>query len=242
MFWLDGTKYIREASYGLKYFLWFQFSHMSIFAIALVYFVIVMWHLHFRSSASLAVAKQQADRKGATIGTLLVYWNFFLCIFSMMMLVGLILGCFRIVQEHGFYAYFCDGELGWQYKSQGDLPIGAYMALFMISKIPELIDTMFMVVRGRNIRFLHWYHHLTVLLYCWLITRTTYPGTPFSMLNAFVHSIIYYYARTAQGVRPQFAKFITLIQLRCARTPPQHLVWGHVVLDEPRNACDGGEQ
>ena len=69
VFWLDGTKYIREASYGLKYFLWFQFSHMSIFAIALVYFVIVMWHLHFRSSASLAVAKQQADRKGAAIGT-----------------------------------------------------------------------------------------------------------------------------------------------------------------------------
>ena len=68
----------------------------------------------------------------------------------MIMLVGLILGCFRIVQEHGFYAYFCDGELGWQYKVQGDSPIGAYMALFMISKIPELIDTMFMVVRGRT--------------------------------------------------------------------------------------------
>ena len=245
VFWLDGTKYIREASYGLKYFLWFQFSHMSIFAIALVYFVIVMWHLHFRSSASLAVAKQQADRKGAAIGTLLVYWNFLLCIFSMIMLVGLILGCFRIVQEHGFYAYFCDGELGWQYKSQGDLPIGAYMALFMISKIPELIDTMFMVVRGRNIRFLHWYHHLTVLLYCWLITRTTYPGTPFSLLNAFVHSIMYYYyARTAQGVRPQFAKFITLIQLTqmvlgLLLSIAFGITW--YLTKDHENSCDGGE-
>ena len=151
---------------------------------------------------------------------------------------------FRIVQEHGFYAYFCDGELGWQYKSQGDLPI-RHMALFMISKIPELIDTMFMVVRGRNIRFLHWYHHLTVLLYCWLITRTTYPGTPFSLLNAFVHSIMYYYyARTAQGVRPQFAKFITLIQLTqmvlgLLLSIAFGITW--YLTKDHENSCDGGE-
>ena len=214
IFYLDSTAFIRWASYSLKQYLWFRMTDTTVFAIAFVYFLIVMWHLNIRSSSSIAVAKQQADRKGALITTLLVYWNYFLCIFSMMMLVGVSLGCLRIINQHGFYAYFCDGELGWQYASNGDSPIGVYMALFMVSKIPELVDTMFMVVRGRPIRFLHWYHHLTVLLYCWLITRTTYPGTPFSLLNAFVHSVMYYYyARTAQGVRPQFAKFVTLIQL-----------------------------
>ncbi len=214
VFYLDGTEFIHKASYNLKQYLWFSVSDTYIFAIAFVYFLIVMWHLNIRSSSSIAVAKQQADRKGALVGKLLVYWNYFLCIFSIIMLVGLGLGCFRIINKHGFYKYFCDGELGWQYAAKGDSPLGVYMALFMVSKIPELIDTMFMVLRGRPIRFLHWYHHITVLLYCWLITRTTYPGTPFSLINAFVHSVMYYYyARTAQGVRPQFAKFVTLIQL-----------------------------
>ena len=32
-----------------------------------------------------------------------------------------------------------------------------YMYMFMLSKFPELIDTLFLVVRGRAAPFLHWY-------------------------------------------------------------------------------------
>ena len=39
--------------------------------------------------------------------------------------------------------------------------------LFIYSKVPELVDTAFVVLRKKPLIFLHWYHHVTVLLYCW---------------------------------------------------------------------------
>eukprot|EP00122_Pirum_gemmata_P011475 Pgem_evm2s10633 len=46
-------------------------------------------------------------------------------------------------------------------------PSGMWTTLFIFSKIPELFDTMFIVLRKRPLIFLHWYHHITVLAYCW---------------------------------------------------------------------------
>ena len=51
----------------------------------------------------------------------------------------------------------------------------AWMALFIYSKIPELFDTFFIVARQSPLIFLHWYHHLTVLLYCWHSYATEAP-------------------------------------------------------------------
>jgi len=38
---------------------------------------------------------------------------------------------------------------------------------FCFSKLPELIDTVFIVLRKQPLIFLHWYHHASVLIYCW---------------------------------------------------------------------------
>ncbi len=35
------------------------------------------------------------------------------------------------------------------------------------TQVPELFDTFFIVARKSKLIFLHWYHHVTVLLYCW---------------------------------------------------------------------------
>merc|ERR1712127_1141715 len=40
--------------------------------------------------------------------------------------------------------------------------------LFVLSKFAELWDTFFIVVHKKPLIFLHWYHHITVLLYCWV--------------------------------------------------------------------------
>ena len=50
------------------------------------------------------------------------------------------------------------------------------MYMFMLSKFPELVDTVLLVLRGRPVPFLHWYHHITVLLYCVLTTRLEYAA------------------------------------------------------------------
>ena len=35
------------------------------------------------------------------------------------------------------------------------------------SKLPELGDTLFIVLRKQQLIFLHWYHHITVFIYVW---------------------------------------------------------------------------
>ena len=39
--------------------------------------------------------------------------------------------------------------------------------LFVFSKVLELGDSLFIVLRKNPLIFLHWYHHVTVLVYCW---------------------------------------------------------------------------
>ncbi|RHY06234.1 hypothetical protein DYB25_001996, partial [Aphanomyces astaci] len=41
------------------------------------------------------------------------------------------------------------------------------LRLTVCVQIPELFDTFFVVIRKKPLRFLHWYHHITVLLFCW---------------------------------------------------------------------------
>ena len=45
--------------------------------------------------------------------------------------------------------------------------VGLWTAAFIYSKLFELFDTLWLLAKKRPVIFLHWYHHLTVLLYCW---------------------------------------------------------------------------
>ena len=60
--------------------------------------------------------------------------------------------------------------------------VGFWLFLFVMSKFPELIDTAFIVLKKGDLIFLHWYHHITVLLFCWhsYVTRSS-AGLYFSV-------------------------------------------------------------
>lgn len=206
--YLNTTQVFRDLSKSVSTFVWSCPSWVCV-APVVVYFLVVMWHLYFRSKEDKKKAEEHG-KPGSFINNLLIAWNAALVSFSMLTFAGLTTGIVRLVARHGFKAWVCDGELAWA----GDPDVLLYSHLFCLSKFPELLDTAFLVIRGKHVLFLHWYHHISVLLYCWYVTQKRYPATPFACINAFVHSVMYYYyMRTAQEIKPAFAKMVTQIQL-----------------------------
>jgi len=63
-----------------------------------------------------------------------------------------------------------------------------------VSKVWELGDTIFIVLRKQPLIFLHWYHHITVLIYVWYSYMDhTAPGRWFIIVNYSVHALMYTY-------------------------------------------------
>eukprot|EP00981_Chlorochromonas_danica_P001260 scaffold268_cov210-Ochromonas_danica.AAC.55 len=102
-------------------------------------------------------------------------------------------------------------------ESYGYGPTGLWVMLFIFSKIPELLDTVFIVLRKKPLIFLHWYHHVTVLLFCWSAYSTlAASGIYFVAMNYSVHALMYgYYCLQALNVCPKSfpAILITLSQI-----------------------------
>ncbi|KAM8924349.1 very long chain fatty acid elongase 3 [Pelodytes ibericus] len=141
----------------------------------------------------------------------LVLWSLTLAIFSIVgaMRTGWYLG--NLLFRSGFKHSVCD-------QSFYSGPVSKFWAYaFVISKVPELGDTFFIVLRKQKLIFLHWYHHITVLLYTWYTYKDTVAGGGWFMtMNYTVHSFMYsYYTLRAAGIhvpRP-CAMFITTTQI-----------------------------
>merc|ERR1719454_2129927 len=82
----------------------------------------------------------------------------------------------------------------------------------------ELVDTILLVLAQKPVIALQWWHHSTVLLYCWhSYSASIATGVWFCCMNYAVHSVMYgYFAVTATKYRKlvtPYAIFITLAQL-----------------------------
>jgi hypothetical protein len=77
-------------------------------------------------------------------------------------------------------------------EKRGVLYWGLY--IYYLSKYPELLDTVILVLKKKNVIFLHWYHHSSVILLCWywMYTRVSFGVAPL-LLNTFVHIFMYWY-------------------------------------------------
>ena len=97
----------------------------------------------------------------------------------------------QVVSRGGIYQAVCTPSFITQ-----DRVAGLWTYLFVLSKVMELFDTAFIVLRKQKLIFLHWYHHITVLIYCWYsFSQYTAPARWFVVMNFIVHSIMYtYYA------------------------------------------------
>ncbi|KRY69240.1 putative fatty acid elongation protein 3 [Trichinella pseudospiralis] len=127
----------------------------------------------------------------------LIVWNALLALFS-------IFGFLRMTPEF-FYSLFYGGfEYSVCNSSYAKGVTGFWTEMFALSKLFELGDTAFIVLRKRPLIFLHWYHHITVLVYTWHAYKDhTAAGRWFVWMNYFVHSFMYtYYMARAMRFRP----------------------------------------
>jgi elongation of very long chain fatty acids protein 6 len=147
------------------------------------------------------------------------YWNFFLALFSMVGSWKVVPTLINALIVHDFDYTICTEPRIWYNHGQ----VGLWVTLFVYSKIPELLDTFFLVFQKKEVIFLHWYHHFTVLMYCWHAYYSTISaGIWFCAMNYCVHSIMYmYFCLTScnlpkplfRAIRNFYAPVVTIAQL-----------------------------
>ncbi|KAK3579524.1 hypothetical protein CHS0354_028355 [Potamilus streckersoni] len=150
-------------------------------------------------------------RKRFDLRPALALWSGLLAIFSIAGTYRLLPELIHSVRDHSLEYSMC-------VTSFLEDPVPSFWTfLFTVSKVIELGDTVFIVLRKQELIFLHWYHHITVLIYVWF----SYPdkiasGRWYMTMNFLVHSIMYtYYAFRAMkfNIPKQVNIFITTLQL-----------------------------
>ncbi|KAK9539473.1 hypothetical protein VZT92_004577 [Zoarces viviparus] len=141
----------------------------------------------------------------------LILWSLSLAVFSIIGAIRTGSYMLQVLSVGGFRRSVCD-------QSFYNGPVTKFWAYaFVLSKAPELGDTAFVVLRKQKLLFLHWYHHITVLLYSWYSYKDMVAGGGWFMtMNYGVHALMYsYYAARAAGLpvpRP-LAVLITSAQI-----------------------------
>ncbi|KAH9597926.1 ELO family [Trypanosoma melophagium] len=138
-----------------------------------------------------------------------IVWNFILSTFSFLGMIVVVPALVKNVYHVGLIRAVCEKNDKMIYNAS----VGFWIGMFVLSKVPELVDTVLLVLQGKQPRFLHWYHHVTVLLFSW---HTYYDGTStmivFAAMNLTVHFIMYFYfAMCACGFKKSMRKFAPLI-------------------------------
>lgn len=160
---------------------------------------------------TFGVRSYMQNRPGYQLRGPLFCWNVALAVFS-------IIGTIRTVP---IFVDVLSNE-GWMYSiCNSSVYTGAQTAVwvfaFVSSKLIELGDTAFIVLRKQQLTFLHVYHHVTVLLYCFY----SYPehascGRWYMVFNYSIHSLMYsYFAFKSMKFRiPKvISVFITSMQI-----------------------------
>mmetsp|Transcript_46573 Transcript_46573/g.74876 ORF Transcript_46573/g.74876 Transcript_46573/m.74876 type:complete len:196 (-) Transcript_46573:312-899(-) len=96
------------------------------------------------------------------------------------------------------------------FGSSGDVWIGVY---FVMSKVAEMLDTIFKVLMMRKVIFLHWYHHLMTCWVAWYsIAHGFGPGIWYASINFSVHGLMYpYFFLSSVLPKSQFKKISLLV-------------------------------
>jgi elongation of very long chain fatty acids protein 4 len=166
----------------------------------------------------VAFGPRWMERRAAmNLKPVIIVYNFIMVAVSAYMSVEFFLTAF-----HMGYSYGCQG-VDWQYSTD---PLSMRLVniswLFFLSKIIELADTVFFILRKKDnqVTFLHVYHHATMIANWWMAAKYIPVGQSFfvGMVNSFIHALMYlYYGLAAIGPHMQkylwWKKHMTTMQL-----------------------------
>ena len=116
----------------------------------------------------------------------LIVWNTSMVLFSTLGVIRCLPQFIQILTTKGLSASYCQADY------YHDPRVLVWYTIFNLSKLPELIETLFIVLRGGKLIYLHWVHHALTLMFCWY-THGDVPATAHWMVNMnyFVHSLMY---------------------------------------------------
>ena len=130
------------------------------------------------------------ERPALKLRALLGIWSSLLAAYSILGTLRTVPELYHSVTGHSFENSVCNPSFLYE------APSAFWAFTFPFSKVLELGDTAFLVLRKRPVIFLHWYHHVTVMIYCFFTYGQVIAlGRYFMTLNFVVHSVMYsYYA------------------------------------------------
>ncbi|CAI5446123.1 unnamed protein product [Caenorhabditis angaria] len=153
--------------------------------ISVVYFIVIK-----------LIQKFMEPRKPFNLRYPLILWNGALALFSIAATIRFSVDPIRSLYVEGLYRTIC-------YSCHPKDVAAFWSFAFALSKIVELGDTMFIILRKRPLIFLHYYHHAAVLIYTVHSgAEHTAAGRFYILMNYIAHSLMYtYYTVSAIGYR-----------------------------------------
>ncbi|NXB68194.1 ELOV6 protein, partial [Struthidea cinerea] len=179
---------------------WMQENCEKSFIIGFVYLILIF-----------GIQRFMKERRPFSLRAPLTLWSFSLTLFSFIAACRVWKQMAFLLLTKGFKQSVCSPSSYIQPVSK------LWIYLFVLSKLVELGDTLFIVLRKKKLIFIHWYHHLAVLILAWHGYKDMMAGLGWNAaLNLSVHCLTYcYYTVTAMGIRvpTSIAMLITTSQM-----------------------------
>ncbi|KAF1557477.1 Elongation of very long chain fatty acids protein 6, partial [Eudyptula albosignata] len=166
--------------------------HKSLF-FAVAYVILIFGIQHFMK-----------ERRGYKLQAPLTLWSLSLALFSAM-------GAYRVWKQMAFILSTKGFKQSVCSPSFYIHPISKlWVYLFVLSKLLELGDTVFIVLRKKQLIFLHWYHHVITMVFTWYSYKDMAAGSGWiAVLNFSIHAVMYsYYTVRAAGFK--VSRFIAM--------------------------------
>ncbi|NWH93225.1 ELOV6 protein, partial [Aegithalos caudatus] len=179
---------------------WMEENWQKSFIFSLIYFILIFGIQHFMK-----------ERRPFNLRAPLALWSFSLTLFSFIAACRIWKQMAFLLLTKGFKQSVCSQSFYVHPVSK------LWIYLFALSKLVEMGDTLFIVLRKKQLIFVHWYHHLFTMIIAWYGYKDMVVGMGWNAaLNLVIHCLTYsYYTVTAMGIRVprSIAMLITTSQM-----------------------------